>query len=324
MKSVRGAEILLALVILSRSTSYLFSKSMLEGGMASFNLLALRFGAAFLMLAVVFGRRVIENIHRNPGDFKRGAILGTVFFGTMALEMMGLSACPVSMSSLIGNTSVVFVPIFAAVLARRMPSKKTIFSTAITFAGVILLVMKGGQIVLTAGELLLVLEALIYTAVILLTDRFSKEGDALTMGVIEVGTLAVLSLAAAFVTGAPRLPQGGTEWIQILLLAGICTGFGFTLQPVAQKKMSAEKAGMFCALNPMGSAVLGLVFRGETIGLLGGLGMLMILAGIMVSSMKSPETSEETIGTVHSHSAVFRSRALLRLARMKMGGYARA
>ena len=52
-----GAELLLAGVIVARATSYLFSKLILEG-MGLYNLLALRFSLAFLLLAALFFRRL--------------------------------------------------------------------------------------------------------------------------------------------------------------------------------------------------------------------------------------------------------------------------
>ncbi len=69
-----------------------------------------------------------------------------------------------------------------------------------------------------------------------------------------MGLLALIAPARRFET--PRLPQTGMEWGMVLALAIGCTGFGFTLQPVAQSHTSAERAGLFRALGPACATLL--------------------------------------------------------------------
>ena len=76
--------------------------------------------------------------------------------------------------------------------------------------------------------------------------------------------------------------------MSVLALAVVCSGFGFTLQPVAQEGTTAERAGMFCALNPLVASVLGVVFLHEHIGIQGIVGAALILAGILLSYARPP------------------------------------
>ena len=68
----------------------------------------------------------------------------------------------------------------------------------------------------------------------------------------------------------------------MLYLAIICSGFGFTLQPVAQQGTTAERAGALCALSPVAAAVLGALFLGETLTYKGIIGGLLIIASILL------------------------------------------
>lgn len=72
------------------------------------------------------------------------------------------------------------------------------------------------------------------------------------------------------------------EWGVILVLAIVCTGFGFTLQPVAQRHTTPERAGMFCALNPMCATIMGVTLLGETLSLYKIAGILCIVTGLTV------------------------------------------
>ena len=68
----------------------------------------------------------------------------------------------------------------------------------------------------------------------------------------------------------------------VLMLAIVCTGFGYTLQPVAQSHTSAQRVSLFCALSPMFAAIFGALLLKEKITVWSGLGMLLILGSILL------------------------------------------
>lgn len=100
----RQAEMLLASVILARSTSFLFSKTALEE-MGLFELLALRF-----LLALLYGRRLWREVGKSM--ILRGAVLGTVLYLVMAAEMMALRQSDIYVTAFLENTAFLFVPFF--------------------------------------------------------------------------------------------------------------------------------------------------------------------------------------------------------------------
>ncbi len=289
------AELLLAGVIVARATSYLFSKLILQG-MDLFNLLGVRFSMAFVLLAALFFRRM-RTVSRKTAA--AGAVMGGMYFLVVTAELSGLKHMASGNASFLVNTAIVLVPLLQAVVRRRLPGKRVIVSVLLCFVGVGVLTL-GEGLGFGAGERLCLLAAFLYACTILVTDRLSHGGiDTLAAGVIQVGTIGALSLTAAFLTGSPRLPSGPTEWTGILMLALVCTGFGFTLQPVAQSGTTAERAGMFCALNPMVAAALGVIFlrepfTGKTLA-----GMILILLGILAAEL--PE--RKTAGSVRSSGA---------------------
>ena len=103
-----------------------------------------------------------------------------------------------------------------------------------------------------------------------------------------MGFIGLFATAGTFLFETPRLPETGGEWAAIATLALVCSCFGFTLQPVAQRRVSAEKAGMFCALNPLTAAALGLLFLGERPTLPGILGAGLIGVGFLLRSLPQP------------------------------------
>ena len=275
----RQAEGLLAAVIIARSTSYLLAKLGLRE-MGTFTLLSLRFLLAFALLALLFGRRLRE-VRRST--VLRGMLLGGVFFLVMTAELTGLRKTDSATTSFLENTAVVFVPLMEAVLRRRWPRPGVLLGGGVTVLGIGLLTLRHG-LALGGGEGWCLLAAVTYAAAILLTDRLSRKEDPLLLGVLQVGFLGLFGLAAACLAETPRLPGNGTEWAVVLALAVVCSGFGFTLQPVAQRYTTVERAGAFCALNPLTAAVLGRVFLGETFGVQGILGAGCVVLGILLSA----------------------------------------
>ena len=281
------AELLLAGVIVARATSYLFSKLILEG-MGMFNLLGMRFCLAFAVLAVLFFPRLKS---ANRKTVIAGAVMGGMYFLVVSAELSGLKRMTSGNASFLVNTAIVLVPLLQAIIKRQVPQAKVILSVLLCFFGVGVLTL-GAGIGFGSGERWCLLAAFLYACTILITDRLSHGGiDTLAAGVVQVGMIGALSLVSSFLTESPRLPNGTTEWIGILMLAVVCTGFGFTLQPVAQSGTSAERAGMFCALNPMVAAGLGVVFLQEPFTGKTLLGGILILLGILIAELPDRQRS---------------------------------
>ncbi len=280
------AELLLAGVITARSTSYLFSKLILAG-MGVFNLLGVRFILASVILIVLFFKRLR---HINRRSFVAGVIMGCMFFLVMAAELSGLKRTSSGNASFLVNTAIVLVPLLQAVLKHCLPRRNVILSCILSLAGVACLKL-GSGVNIGTGEIFCLLAAFLYACTIIMTDRLAHGGiDTLAAGIVQVCVIGVLSLTSGIIFEEPRLPSGTLEWSAIIMLAVVCTGFGFTLQPVAQSKTTAERAGMFCALNPLVATALGIVFLHEQFTVQSAIGGAFILAGILIAEL--PETKD--------------------------------
>lgn len=286
--SRRNAEILLVTVIIARSTSYLLSKITMDT-MGPLTLMGFRFLLAFAILAVIFYKRLL---HIKKDTLLRGLAMGGLFFAVMCAELFGLRTTPSSTTSFLENTAVVFVPIFEAILCRKLPQGKIFFSACLTLLGVGLLTLKGSGFSLHFGEMLCILAAVFYAASLILTDRLSRKDDAFVLGILQVGFMGLFGMIGAFLFETPTLPQSGTDWLAILFLAIVCSSFGFTLQPVAQKYTTSERSGILCAVNPVAASVLGVIFLDEQLDLYGIAGAVLVMAGILIATIKADSAKQ--------------------------------
>ena len=149
--------------------------------MSPLNLLAVRFCLAFAVLCVIFWKKLR---HVTKTDLLHGMILGGAFFAVMVCETFGLARTHASTVSFLANTAIVIVPLLEAVLHRKAPDRRALLCAAVTLAGVGFLTLKNGLSGFGLGEGLCLMEACLYAIAIILTAKFSHEGDAILLGIV--------------------------------------------------------------------------------------------------------------------------------------------
>lgn len=275
----KKAELLLMLVISARATSFMFSKLCLAT-MDTFCLLALRFLLATVLLFVFFHRRIRKGF--NKRTFLSGMLIGVLFFSVLTCELIGLKTTSSSTASFLENLAIIIVPLIESALTRRRPEKRTVLSALLALAGVAFLTLSADGIAFSSGELILLGAAFLYAISIIVTTRLSRHGDSFVIGFFQVAVIGILGLFVSLFTGSFTLPATPAQYEMIGILSIVCTGFGFTLQPVAQSRLSAEKAGTLCALSPLVAGILGVVFLKEALTLNMLLGDLLILISLLL------------------------------------------
>lgn len=283
--SEKSAKILLASVILARSSSYVLQKIGLTD-IDVFNLMGIRFLMAFVIMLIIFNKKLL---HADKASVLAGVIVGAAYFIVMSFEVFSLKTCESSTTAFLENTAIVMVPLFEAFLLRKMPLPKTILGFIMAMTGVSLMTLQNADFHLTTGHALAIGAAITYAAAIIITDRVSKKADALVIGVVQLGTMGGLSAVSSFIFETPHFPSEPVAWLAIILLALVCSCFGFTLQPVAQKHTSAETAGLYCAFGPLGAGILGWICLGEALSLFAFAGAILILLSILIVQRKPAE-----------------------------------
>ena len=277
------ACLLLTFVFIARGTSFLFSKELMKS-MSPMNILAIRFLLAFLILSVIFNKKLLDC---NKGSLKGGLILGVLYTVCMALEMYGLRLIDSGTCSLIENMAIIIVPLYVAAMTHVPPKKKTMLCAVIAVAGVGFL--SRSQIDIsgnTTGIILTILAAFTYAACILATEKVSKDGDPVVIGIIQLGVMGFLSLIIAVFTGGLTFLSTGYEWLLMLFLVLICSCFGFAFQPVGQKYVSAEAAAILTVINPLTASIMGITVAGETVNTQKITGYVLILLSLLIYNLR--------------------------------------
>jgi drug/metabolite transporter (DMT)-like permease len=230
-------------------------------------LVALRFGAAFVLLAATAPKLV-----RKPkwSEWGPGLAIGTAFFVGITLQNAGLSSIPASRSGFLTSLAIVFTPFFAMMLHRRLPTLLVVLSVLLALGGTAVLT---GQLSfaqgfprfaadswrkLAIGDGLTLLSAVLFAAQIITLDHFGKGRDAARF---TPAMFASASLLAALCFAGSYWKAPSPAWWKLLIdppflvvlaaLVVFCSIVAFLGMNRYQPWISAEQAAVVYTLEPI-------------------------------------------------------------------------
>lgn len=278
----KNAEFLMVTVSFAWGCSYLMMKVGLDV-ISPFNLIALRFGIAFVCLALIFLPRFRKLTSVILG---KGILMGVLIFLIFACLVIGVDKTTASTAGFLASTTVIIVPILECCLKRVLPNKTIVFSILLVIVGLFLLIVKD-TIGLDAGAAYCLFTALFYAIYIVILDRMAKKGDTLLISIIQLGVASLLGVVFMLCFETPTLPQTSGQWGAMLGLGIFCSAYGFLIQPIAQRYTSSERIGLIFSLEPIFAAIFSFIFLHEILDIKGYIGAAMIFSGVVFSQLKN-------------------------------------
>ncbi|MFE6140056.1 DMT family transporter [Bacillus sp. NPDC057893] len=275
----KQANLLMATVSIGWGTSYIFMK-LLADIASPFTVVSLRFGIAFLIMIIIFNKKLISV---NTKLLSYSAIVGLLLCGIFISLMYGMKTTSASSAGFLTSTTVILVPVLQTLITRKLPRKEVIYGVITVSIGLALLTIKE-DFTFAFGSILCLLAALLYGIHIVITNYFVQKVDAFQLGIFQIGFAFLFALLGNFIFEMPVLPSGVIGWSAILGLAIICSAYGFVMQPIAQKYTTPESTGFLFSLEPVFSAIFAFIFLNENMGRQGYLGALLILAGVLIAN----------------------------------------
>lgn len=259
-------------------------------GPFTFNGVRFALGAVSLLPLIIYYR------NKTPKEDKKdckglnnvlfaGAIAGCVLFLGSSLQQIGLVYTTAGKAAFITGLYIAIVPILGVFLKHRIHSS--------TWAGVLcavvglyfLSVTEGFSI--SYGDLLELIGAFFWAFHILCIDHFTKKVDALKLSLVQFITCSALSLIAAIIFEKIAI-SGIYQAIIPILYGGIgSVGIAYTLQVVGQKHAKPSHAAIILSMEAVFASIGGILILNERLGLRGGIGCSLMLAGMLLSQASS-------------------------------------
>jgi drug/metabolite transporter (DMT)-like permease len=278
MNTQLKADFMMVMVTMFWGSSYLFMKMGLQS-IQGFNLVALRFGIAFILAGGVFYKRLI---HIDVKTIKYGFLLGSILFLAISVVTIGVKSTSVSNAGFLFSLTVVFVPLLLAVFFRKKPEKRIVFGVGFSIAGIALLTLNN-ELKISSGDFLIILGALFYAIHIIVTDKLTKNVDSITLGVLQLGFTGAWGLLFSLFYEKPHLPNTTESWVSILALSILCSAIGFIGQTAAQKYTTPTHTGLIFSLEPVFAAFFAFIFVGEVLPAKGYFGAILVLIGVLTA-----------------------------------------
>lgn len=275
------ADLALLIITVGWGSSFLLSKNALAD-LETFNFLGVRFLMAFIVSCGFFMKKIVK---MDKKTLRLGVFMGIILYIHYALQTVGLNITTVSKSAFITGTNVVMVPIFSALLIKRLPQKSAVLGVGFAFVGMSLLTLNSGALGLNIGDILTFLCAAVFALYIILVGKYTVEVESISFAVVQIGVVAALSWITSFAIETPHLPTTAASWINVGFLAVACTSLAFIVQSVAQQFTSPTHTALIYSGEPVFAAIFAFLVAGEILGPKGLLGAGLILLGMLVAEI---------------------------------------
>ncbi|MEZ0537418.1 DMT family transporter [Caldicellulosiruptoraceae bacterium PP1] len=278
------ADLLLLFVTCVWGASFILMKRTVES-LAPSQYLAIRFILASIILFIIFFKR-IKTIKRN--ELLYGFIIGIFLFLGMILQVIGLQFTYASKSAFITGLTVVLVPIFVAIIFRKLPKINVFIGVILAFFGIWLL--NGAKLNgFNLGDTLTFISDLAFVAQIIAIDVFTSKKDinSINTALIQISTAAVLFTAFSLFFERKPLNFGlfNTVSIITILVTGVLgTALAFTIQVVVQKYTTPTHTALIFSAEPVFGAIFASIIPSsngqvEILSLISYIGCFLILLG---------------------------------------------
>jgi drug/metabolite transporter (DMT)-like permease len=283
----RLATVLLLIVTAAWGSTFFLIKDLVVT-VPPTDFLAVRFTIAAVAMFALFHRQVRR---LTPRDLRLGLVLGLLYGSAQVLQTMGLQHTDASISGFITGTYVVLTPVLGALLLRDRIPPMAWFAVLLATIGLAVLSLRG--LAIGTGELQTLIAAAIYALHILALGRWSTSETAVGLATVQAAVIAAVCLLAAL-PGGITLPQGGGQWASMLYMALVAGAFALWAQTWAQAHVTATRAAITMAMEPVFAALFAVLFGGESLTgrmLVGGALVLVATYLVELRPRRRPEAT---------------------------------
>jgi drug/metabolite transporter (DMT)-like permease len=255
----------------------------------SFN--GIRFLAAAVMLLLwqfLFERKQFALL--NLKLLASGVFIGFWLFLGYATQTIGLLYTTTSKAGFITGLSVIFVPLFSMFLLKQFPSRNAVVGVSIATIGLFLLTMTDVSS-LNSGDGLVFICAISFALQIIFTGKFSSKYPTLLLTVIQISTVAVLSILSAFIfedwkkSFNPEILLSQDVLVALIITSVLATALAFLIQTNFQKYTTATRVALIFAMEPVFAAIAGFYWADERLSVSALFGCLLIFAGMIFAEL---------------------------------------
>ncbi len=259
--------------------------------MGAFTFNALRSLVAFAFLLVLCA--VLRLLRRQNGPAApesswRELVLGGLCCGAALavssyFQQKGLETSTAGKGGFITALYIVIVPIAGRLLGRRVP-RAVWASVALAVVGLYCLCINEA-FTITAGDRYLLICAFCFSVQILTVDHFSRRVDGVALSCAQFLVTGLLSSVGMLTETMPAPAVWGACVWPVLYAGVFSSGFGYTLQILAQKDGDPTVVSLLLSMESVFAVLAGALFLHDRMSGREYLGCLLMLAAVVLAQL---------------------------------------
>jgi drug/metabolite transporter (DMT)-like permease len=283
--SVLALTALVAVTAVWGSTFLIVQNAVLR--MPVMDFLAVRFTVASLVM-LALRPSCLKHITRR--GLVRGVLLGIVLGLGYITQTFGLLSASAAVSGFITGMFVVLTPVIAWLVLRRKISRNTWLAVLLATFGLALLSLHGWSVGI--GELLTLACAVFFAVHIVGLGEWSHRYETYGLTLIQISTVAVISLIAS-APGGLMLPPDPGVWLAVGITAVLATAVAFLVQTWAQALVSPTRAAVVMTMEPVFAGIFAVAIGGNQLTVRVLIGAACVLAAMLIVQIKSSASSSQ-------------------------------
>ena len=278
-----GAEFILVTVTIFWGGTFPLVKDAIEE-IPVMAFLWLRFALAAVILLVWAGWAQVRGLGKN-GWF-RGVGLGALLFASYAFQTFGLALTSSANAAFVTGLNVVWVPLLAGPVLSKPAAAGSRIGVVCALIGLFMLTYQAPWR-LNPGDALVLVCSLFVAFHILGLDAWTHGYDGRALAFVQIGTMAVLSLAGSLLFEPvtwPRVWAPKVYWA-IIVCSLFATVYAFWAMTVFQKMTTPTRAALIYTLEPVFGAMMAVLYAGERLTGIAWTGGVLIVLGMIVAEI---------------------------------------
>lgn len=259
----------------------------LNAGMNTFYLMWLRFLGSFVLLSILF-RKKIKKVSKD--DLKAGVILGIIQYFGYVFQTYGAANTTVGKNAFFTAINVIIVPYIFWILNKKKPDIFSFSASIICMIGVGIMSLDGNLSFthLNKGDVMTIISAFFFALQVAYTGYFGRKVHPMNLVLLQMLVGGLLFAGTQFATSGLRevIPLHGETLMAIIYLVVFSTAIPMMLQIYCQRLTTATKASILMSTESMFAPVFAFFILGEMMTLRVALGAIFILFSVVVSETK--------------------------------------
>lgn len=244
-------------------------------------------GAALIPLCALFCKdRSREELRQS---IRGGILCGSVLCIASLLQQYGIAGTTVGKAGFISALYIVIVPLLGLFFGRR-PKRRDWIGVAVAMLGFFLLSFSGAEGI-SAGDALVFVSSVCYSAHILVIDRCNRENcDGLIMACVQFLTAGILSFVPMLLAEHPSGAALASAWKELLYMSLMSCGVAYTLQIFGQRCTPPTAATLMMSLESVFAALSGWIILGQRLTGRELLGCALVFSAVLLTQLKKQNT----------------------------------